>query len=128
VRRHFFTQKPRSGGASAFLGLKTLDAGASDCFFLLEQTTDGIDGIRGLVHVLLALRMGVHLCLSVVVGITAAFVGLRQRRLEGCRAQGVTLGIGRVYVGLKVADLLLAGGVIRVEGVAIAVAGAVQGR
>ena len=49
---------------------------------LLEQTADGVDRIRRLVHILLALRMGIHLRLGVVVGIAAAFAGLRQRRRE----------------------------------------------
>ncbi len=93
---------------------------------LLEQAANGVDRIRSLVHVLLALGIGIHLRLSVVGAVAAAFVGLCQRRLERGRAQGIALGIGRVDIRLQVADLLLAGGVIGVDGV-VAVAGAPQG-
>lgn len=58
--------------------------------------------------------------LGVVGGVAAAFIGLGQCRLVSGRAQGVALGVGGVDVGLKVADLLLAGGgVVGVAGVAV---------
>ena len=74
-----------------------LSAGQPD---LLEQAANCVDRIRSLVHVLLALRVSVHLCLSVVGTVAAALVGLCQCCLERGRAQRIALGIGRIDICL----------------------------